>query len=93
MRVLDPTINNTIDVYLRQISQSGSCDVTLINEGTGATETSTIANVANNLLIPILSGKNEGDNYSLKVSDGGTVLYRTKIFFTSQISQNYSINE
>ena len=34
----------------------------------------------------------EGKSYSIKVEDGSTVVWRGKMFVTSQTTQNYKIN-
>lgn len=100
MRVLDPTIQNDINFYIREQSDSNDCDAVATLEGTNTTE---------NLEVIIFEGStnvydltvriaaetfSENQSVSLKVTSnrGTNIVYRGKMFFTSQVPQNYNIN-
>lgn len=60
----------------------------ILNEARGWSSSSNIITID---IVPLTL--TEGDRLSYKVSEGGVVLYRGKIFATSQTTQNYKINE
>ena len=102
MRVINPTIENTIEVVLRKNSSGSSYGVLLTLEGTSTTETLTVTETATSIeanqdqlsiTIPADTFSNN-QSVSLKVTDNANneVAHRNKIFFTTQVPQNYSIN-
>lgn len=102
MRVLNPNATSQVNVALRYYSANEQYDLVLTNENNGAASSSTISQTTsviqsntNQFQFEVSGSYNEGDNYSVKILDNAnqTVLFRGKLFFTTQVPQNYSINE
>lgn len=103
MRVLDPTIDNTINIVLRKNSTGSSYTYIYKVEGTSIEFTDIdntitpqiILNNMNRLPVDIVLDRfSENQCVSLKVIDNANnkVARRCKLFFTSQVPQNYNIN-
>ena len=102
MRVLIPNVKNTIKVPLRDYSTNDNYNVILFNENTTQETEFTIEDESvesiqannNQLEFELDIPSVEGSVFSYKVLDNANnnVLFRGKLFFTSQVPQNYNIN-
>lgn len=105
MRILNPNLETQIIKYnIRKYSTNEQYDVILRNESSGVSNefivsypTSFFLNDKNRLSITISSlvvSLNENYNFDLTVKDNSNkeVLFKGKLFTTSQDPQNYNIN-
>lgn len=103
MRVLTLSGTRTFNIVLRDYAVSTNIYVVnLHNEGTNVkstlTITKTVAQIQANLdqlEVTVTDTYLEGEEFSFYVTGQSetVILHRNKLFFTSQIPQNYTINE
>lgn len=90
-------INNPVALTLiPRIIPTGVVTIETITDNTGQTASSNYAYTTSNGKITfstyILSGS-EGDRFTLKISEGDDIIWRGKMFTTTQVTQKYRINE
>lgn len=91
MKVLLPTNSTHTISILPRIYPVGALSLKIVKEGVNTSETSTptysIANGVMSLNFGLVGS--EGQKFTIKLTEGTTVVYRCKLFFTSQTPENY----
>jgi len=91
MKVLLPTNSTHTISILPRIYPSGILSLKIVKEGVNTFATSTPTyTIANGLLILTFALVGlEGEKFTIKLTEGTTVVYRCKLFFTAQTPENY----
>ena len=91
MKVLLPTNSTHTISILPRIYPIGILSLKIVKEGVNTSETSTPTyTIANGLLILTFALVGlEGEKFTIKLTEGTTVVYRCKLFFTAQTPENY----
>jgi hypothetical protein len=91
MKVLQPTNTTHSITIIPRAFPTGALNLKIVKEGVNTFATSTPTyTIANGLLILTFALVGlEGEKFTIKLTQGTTVVYRCKLFFTAQTPQEY----